>query len=235
MIGKGGESVEQYPAVFVAADITPLREEHVFQAAYDLASGFRKYKVDRLRQTESRCQSLGVELMLRTALRRMGFQPGALRYTFIEGQGPALADYPGLRFSLCHTGDIALCAAAGFAIGVDAEKKAEAKLRVAQRFFCPGEAADVLRQPTPEAQAELFFRYWTLKESFQKIVGMGFRLPMKDFEITLDERITVRQSVNGREYRFREYDFLPDYACSVCVSEGEFPEAEMVDIRDCLF
>lgn len=227
--------MEAYRTVFVAADITPLREEKTFRAAYDRVSGFRKYKVDRLRASGDKCQSLGVELMLLAALKRMGVYPGELRYTFIEGHGPALEDYPGLRFSLCHTGDIALCAAAGYDIAVDAEKKAEPKLKVAQRFFCPSEAADVLCQPTPEAQAERFYRYWTLKESFQKIVGMGFRLPMKNFEISLGEDITVRQSVNEKEYRFREYDFLPGYACSVCVSGGEFPAGERVDIRECLF
>ena len=223
-------------AVLLAADIGPLRDEEIFRAAYGLSSGLRKYKADRLRALEDKCQSLGVELMLRAALRRLGLQPGELRYTFIKGHGPALEGYEWLRFSLCHTGDIALCAAGWYDIAVDAEKKAEAKLRVAQRFFAPGEAADVMAQPTPEAQAERFYRYWTLKESFQKIVGMGFRLPMKDFQISLDgETIAVTQQVNGKEYRFREYGFLPGYACSVVVSGGDFPEGELTDIRECLF
>ena len=228
--------MEKQKGILLAADITPLREEQNFQAAYRLVSDLRKYKVDRLRGTENKCQSLGVELMLRMALRRMGFPPGELRYTFVEGHGPALEGYEGLRFSLCHTGDIALCAAGWTDIAVDAEKKAEAKLRVAERFFCPKEAADVLSQPTPEAQAEMFYRYWTLKECFQKIVGMGFRLPMKDFEISLGgDEITAAQQVNGKQYRFWEYDFLPGYACSVCVSGGDFPEGEILDIRSCLF
>ena len=227
----------EYPnAVLLAADIGPLRDDETFRAAYDRSSGFRKYKADRLRAQEDKCQSLGVELMLLAVLRRLGLPPGELRYTFVEGHGPALEGHEGLRFSLCHTGDIALCAAGWYDVAVDAEKKAEAKLRVARRFFCPQEAADVTGQPTPEAQAERFYRYWTLKESFQKIVGLGLGLPMKRFEISLGgEEITVAQQVNGQEYRFREYDFLPGYACSVCVSGGDFPEAELVDIRDCLF
>ena len=228
--------MENNRAVLVAASIAPLREEKNYQAAYELASGFRRFKVDRIRPPEGKRQSLGVELMLRTALRRLGCQPGEMHYTFVKGHGPALAEYEGLRFSLCHTGDIALCAAAPYDIAVDAEKKATPMLRVAERFFAPKEAADVLGQPTPEAQAERFYRYWTLKESFQKIVGLGLGLPMKRFEISLGgEAITVRQQVNGNEYRFREYDCLPGYACSVCVSGGDFPEAELVDIRDCLF
>lgn len=227
--------MERQKEVLLAADITPLKEEQNFQAAYRLVSDFRKCKVDRLRRMEDKCQSLGVELMLRMALRRLGFLPGELRYTFIAGHGPALEGYEGLRFSLCHTGNIALCAAGWTDIAVDAEKKAEARLRVAQRFFCPREAADILSQPTPEAQAEKFYRYWTLKESFQKIVGMGLHLPMKDFEILPGEEITVRQRVNGKEYRFRTYDFLPGYACSVCVSGAAFPEGELLDIRNCLF
>ena len=228
--------MEQQNSVLLAADIGPLRDEETFRATYDRSSGLRKYKVDRIRPPEGKCQSLGVELMLRTALRRLGCQPGEMHYTFVKGHGPALAEYEGLRFSLCHTGDIALCAAAPYDIAVDAEKKAVPMLRVAERFFAPKEAADVLGQPTPEAQAERFYRYWTLKESFQKIVGLGFRLPMKNFAISLDgPEIRVTQQVNGKEYRFREYDFLPGYACSVCVSGGEFPEGELVDIRDCLF
>lgn len=228
--------MEHPNAVLLAADISPLLEEENYRAAYALASGFRKSKVERLRLPEDKRQSLGVELMLRMALRRLGDQPRELRYTFVEKHGPALVGYEGLRFSLCHTGDIALCAAAPYDIAVDAEKKAAPMLRIAQRFFAPKEKTDVMSRPTPEDRAERFYRYWTLKESFQKIVGMGFYLPMKDFEISLDgETITISQQVNEQTYRFREYDFLPGYACSVCVSGGDFPEAELLDIRNCLF
>ena len=222
-------------AVLVAADIAPLREEAAFRTAYESASALRRYKIDRLWKPEDRCLSLGVELMLRAALRRLGLPEEELHFTFGEKGSPVLRGQEGLRFSLCHTGEIVLCAAGWNAIGLDAEKLAEAKLRVAQRFFAPAEAADVLAQPTAEAQRLRFYRCWTLKESYQKMTGLGFHLPMRDFEIAFGEgEITVTRQGVRQDCRFREYDFLPGYACAVCIAGGDFPEPERVDIRELL-
>lgn len=64
-------------------------------------------------------------------------------------------------------------------LGVDLEitegKNADRCLRVARRFFAPGEVAFLEALPTGEEQVRAFLTLWTQKESAVKATGEGLR------------------------------------------------------------
>jgi 4'-phosphopantetheinyl transferase len=92
-------------------------------------------------------------------------------------------------FNLSHTrGLIALVIARDRQVGIDVEntQRAGIMLDLARRYFSTAEVAQLERQP-PELQRELFFDFWTLKESYLKARGLGiFALSLSDFSFYID-------------------------------------------------
>lgn len=220
--------------VIYAADSGVLTDDFLFEAAYARATDERKEKVDRYRFRRDQCAALGAELLLRRALGRLGIQ--RLAYSFGEAGKPYLAGADGVFFSLSHSGNYVLCAVSDCEIGADIERVRPADLRLAERFFCTAESARIAAQETEKEQRELFFRYWTLKESFLKATGFGLRLPMNEFEVVLQSsEIAVVQSVDSRSFFFREYDGVPGCRCAVCTADAPFAaELKLVDLKECL-
>lgn len=219
--------------ILYAAEVAPLEEQTLFTAALQRVSPQRREKASRLRQPGDRRLSLAAELLLRYGMETAGecFDPAALCVTeygklyFPEGR---------LQFSLSHSGTWALCALSEREVGCDVEQMRRVDLRICRRF-APEEQAHVLSTAEETEQQRLFFRYWTLKESFMKATGLGMRLPLRDFRILPGDEIAVEQQVDDRQYRFREFDGIPGCCCAVC-TVGAPMEAELriVPIRELL-
>lgn len=221
-------------AVVYAASVEPLREDGLYARAFRAASEPRRKKAERYRFDADRRLCLGSELVLRAALRSFGFD-GPLEYEYGEHGKPRLKDCP-IRFSLSHSGRFVLCAAAEYELGCDLELLAPAPLAVAERFFCPGEYAALAALPDAEAQSVLFFRYWTLKESFLKATGLGLQLPLNSFEIFLSPRLRVEQTLSPQRFSFAEYSQLPGFRCAVCAADGSaeaaFTQIELTELPE---
>ena len=216
-----------------AADTSVLTDDFLFEAAYARATDERKQKVDRYRFRRDQNAALGAELLLRRALDRLGIR--TLAYSYGEAGKPYLAGEDGVLFSLSHSGNYALCAVSAYEIGADIETIRKADMRIAKRFFCPTEYDRIAAQETEEARRELFFRYWTLKESFLKAVGSGLRVPMDACEIVLRDTVSIVQSIDPRQFCFREYDTIPGCRCAVCTADAPFTaDLQIVNLKDCL-
>ncbi len=86
---------------------------------------------------------------------------------------------PDLRFSVSHSGDLAMCCiAAGLEVGIDIEvdRTPAATAALATTVLDEKERAaiDLLR---PEERHEAILREWTRKEAMLKALGTGLRLP----------------------------------------------------------
>lgn len=144
----------------------------------------------------------------------------------------------GLTFNLSHTQDVIMMGVTrGRMLGVDVErvcaKRASADL--AARFFAPSEGAEVVGAPH-HRRDDLFFQYWTLKESYIKARGMGMSIPLAKFGFTLrDEAIGfwIEPELNDRADR---WDFVrlqptPAHWAAVCV-ERDGPRPPALSLHD---
>lgn len=219
--------------VIFAADSSILSDDALLDAAFARATEERKQKAERCRFRKDQCACLGAELLLRRALER--FEIHEIAYTYGAAGKPYLAGQSGVYFSLSHSGSRVLCAVSEHELGADIQTVGSSRLRIAERYFCQSEYRHIALQTTEEAKRALFYRYWTLKESFVKAVGLGLRLPLREFEIVMNGDISVRQAVDDRCFFFREYDEIPDCRCAVCSADAPFTAAlEIVDLRECL-
>ncbi len=227
MDGRKGEIL-----TVCAADVSPLKDGDCFALALALASPARREKVLRLSRPEERRRSLAAELLLKKVLRDRALPWKELRYGF-GGEGkPCLPELPGFFFSLSHSGDWAMAAGAGAEVGCDVERLREVRPGLAGRYFCPEEAERIASLPGEEGR-RLFFRCWTLKESFLKATGQGFRLPLNAVCILPGEegRAAVRQSVDDRHYFLADRAWPAGYHSAVCaagpVSGVRWEEADL--------
>ena len=211
-----------------AADVTALSDAAVFEKGYAAVSAERREKIDLCRRDADKRLSLGAALLLRRALSDCGLDPDC---DIVRGEHGKPYIPGGAFFNLSHSGKIAVCALSPFEVGCDVQEMTAVRERVAKRFFAPEEYAHVSSAGSEEERLDLFFRYWTLKESFLKVTGRGLSLPLGSFRIVLGGDISVIHSVDDREYRFFEYP-TDGYRCALCVAgECGKPGFREIDLK----
>lgn len=167
-------------------------------------------------------------LLLRRALREQyGIDCGDGRKPdLIEGAHgkPYLREYPQIQFNISHCMGLAVLAVGECSVGIDVEYVRPYREPLLKRVLSAAE----LRQMEAAGEAgreELFFRFWTLKESYVKAVGCGITVPLQDisFQIGDDGEITCEKT----GWKFRQWILAGGYVLSACVwGEGEIRLAE---------
>lgn len=212
-----------------AADAGQLEDTNLFDHFYRLVSAARREKVDRMRFYPDKCLSLGAGALLEAALAAEGLSD--LTMTTEAYQKPCLAHRPDIHFNISHSGTKVMCAVSGSDIGCDVEQVKDFNLQIARRFFYAEEYETIMRCRDEDDRAGLFFRYWTLKESFMKATGLGFSLPLDQFCIILDSAgISVRQNVDQRAWYFREFDLHDGYKYAVCSADMPVHEVRLTEV-----
>jgi 4'-phosphopantetheinyl transferase len=112
-----------------------------------------------------------------------------------------------LRFSLSHSGDIAVVAVSrGHEVGVDVERvrSLDDLDGFAARYFSPAERDALARMPSGERQ-RAFFQIWTLKEAYLKACGEGLLRALDAFDVTVGDappRLAAVRDRPGDEARW---------------------------------
>jgi 4'-phosphopantetheinyl transferase len=182
-------------------------------------------RADRFRFEEDRCIYMAAHWLVRTALSSIGgIPPTEWRFAQTPGK-PEIDPASGrseLRFNLSHTKDLVACAVCvGSEIGVDVEAliPTHACLAVAERFFSVSEV-DVLRRTGQDQLANVFLRFWTLKEAFVKATGMGLTRSFDSFSFSLDPIPVVLDPTSAneeRQWQFFEWQPTPRHLLALAV------------------
>lgn len=129
--------------------------------------------------------------MLREALAaELRVEPAAVGFEYGPRGKPRLlhSGDPELGFNVSHAQDRAVFAIArGLELGVDIEAVRDGidHAAIARRFFSASERAVLLALPESQ-RAPAFFRIWTRKEAYIKLLGGGLAIPLDSFDVTLD-------------------------------------------------
>ena len=121
--------------------------------------------------------------------------PRDLEFTFGRAGKPALRGDSRLRFNMSHSGSLAAYAfTLDCEIGIDIEEVRNMPdlEPIAQHYFCPTEAGQLLSIPDEERRQEAFFRCWTRKESYIKAIGDGLSVPLDQFQVTFSPDSAAR-------------------------------------------
>ena len=216
--------------VWRAALLRPASEVEALRA---LLSADELGRADRFRFGRDRSNFVAARGILRTILGRYLRQtPSLLLFDYNQYGKPALRGAGGadaLRFSVAHSGDIALYAVArGREVGIDIERVREgvACEEIAGNFFSHREV-EMLRELPAGQRTEGFFNCWTRKEAFVKALGEGLSFPLSQFDVSLapGEPATLLSVRGGDEcgasgWSLRE--LTPGFGCVAAVAvEGD--------------
>ncbi|MCQ2458706.1 MAG: 4'-phosphopantetheinyl transferase superfamily protein [Clostridia bacterium] len=177
----------------------------------------RLKKAARFRFEKDRMRSLTAGRLLHQACADAGI-PGADEHVLTGKQGkPYFAYHPEWRFSLSHSGELAMCVMSGREVGCDIEKISDKETdKLAKRFFSAAEN-ELLEKTAEEERAGMFYRLWTLKESFLKCTGDGLTRPLDSFTVRIGESgPEIEDAGDGYTYRLYERTGIDGYCAAWC-------------------
>lgn len=206
--------------------VFPFLEESTFFSQLNKVEEERRRKILSGNNEKVRLRSLTAGSLLHEALCRelkiAAHKQGPFEVAYTEAGKPYLPADPKLHFNLSHSGAYVCCAVSNEPVGVDIQQLTKIKEGMAERFFTEkdNQRLSVLRG---EEKKQLFFRMWSIKESYLKFTGKGMAAGLDSFEIDWMEN----KIVDGKKEAacFEEYNGLPQYCLCVCM---EFPRKEVV-------
>ncbi|CAG8532335.1 18094_t:CDS:2 [Gigaspora margarita] len=159
---------------------------------------------------------------------------------------------PIINFNISHHGDwVVLVAAENCRIGIDVMKVEYPKKQTVQEFFetlrdqFSNFEWNIITKPLQEIdQLHQFYRYWCLKESYVKAVGIGLALDLKTIEFHLpenDERMNISENVktlktktklyinNEFEYQWKFEELYLDNLHCVAISYSTLGDVDTIE------
>lgn len=164
--------------------------------AYSLVSKNRQKKIDFYRFEKDKKLSAGAYLLLRKLLSEENitnpiFKTGKYGKAYISNR-------ENIYFNLSHSNKIVLCAISDMEVGVDVEYiDPEIDLNIAKHYFYNSEYENIMNA---ENQADEFFKYWVLKESYMKYTGLGMNLKLDSFEIIINDVINLKNDTKNLKF-----------------------------------
>ena len=184
----------------------------MFDSLYSRVSSERKAKTDRLRFAKDKCLSVAAENLLIKACRDCNLDYSRMRFIYNAYGKPFFADCP-LYFNLSHSNHMAMCVIADCPVGCDIEAISCADMDIAKRFFSKAEFQSLCLCPPGKQRDNLFYRLWTLKESFIKCKGDGLNTALSSFTISFnDHKPYLTDCPDAILYTLQEY---PLQECSI--------------------
>jgi 4'-phosphopantetheinyl transferase len=168
---------------------------------------FKKHEKEALKER------LSARALLRYALKKRGIH----QYTVLEDENdkPFLKENVGIHFSISHTRGLSACVLSKFCVGLDVEKiRADYRPAVAKKVYTNSE---IQRIDTPKD----FYKLWTLKESYIKAIGLGFRFNPKYIEFDLDDL----KPIDGYHFFLTEL-----HGCSVACARKEHSMPKITEL-----
>lgn len=155
-----------------------------------------------------------VDDRLRTAFASMGIEYSRETLCFGDYGKPYFKDYNNIFFNISHCTELAAAVIESCEVGIDAENIRQWHPRVAKRSFSERELS-VLN--SSDDKDEMFFRIWTLKESFVKAIGIGISYPLKTCEFVINGDEIQVYGCGG--YSFSQIVLNERFVCSLCIKK----------------
>lgn len=144
-----------------------------------------------------------------------------LYFNINEHGKPFLVNYPKIKYNISHASNYVVCVISnGIPVGIDVESIRSTDMKIAKRFFTSDEY-NYLREQPLTIQNECFYKLWTMKESYIKMIGKGLSIPLNSFSVL------NKESTNSAY--FQQFIKSTDIIGHVCAENAEDVNCNNVD------
>lgn len=186
----------------------------IYLQKFEQEAGKKKYETEH---------QAGIKLLDRAVREVFGAECYRCERT-LEGK-PWISSPPGIEFNISHSHSLAVCAIGQIPLGVDVEQIRPYREPLLGKILSEKERKMFLGDNMSRAEKEqLFFRLWTLKESYVKAVGCGIRVPLSEISFSFDGK-EIQCSKKGFGFWQRQWE--ERYLISLCW-QGESREQVVV-------
>lgn len=218
--------------IFCTQILLPEQFDILKNKLFDLLPEASIIRLQRYKNSNDIQRSILGECIVRLKLsEKLDCKPSEIPFVHSENGKPSLPECFGWHFNISHSGEYILAAISSNLVGIDVEKKRNTNLSVAKRFFHTKEY-DFLISQSEEDQQDLFFRMWTLKESFVKAMGWGIANSLNLFSVIPENDSLHFECMNyNKETYFQQLNIDCDYYAAVCSIE----DPEISDLQKFVF
>jgi 4'-phosphopantetheinyl transferase len=200
-------------------DALPPTPEDWSVLSPDEAERAHRFRFDRHRNRFVRCRALLRQLIAE----KTGGDAAAIAFRYGNYGKP---EVDGIHFNVSHSENLAAIALThDRPVGIDVEAIDVTRevLPLARTAFSPAERAAIAAM-TSEQQIAAFFRGWTRKEAYLKLLGTGFSLSPESFTVSLaPEPLSFID-----DYALRDLDVPAGFACAIATArESGVPRVRM--------
>lgn len=201
-----------------------------------LLSHVSEEKQRRIRQfyffSDAQRALLGDLLARHAVCTRAGVRHDQIRIGLNPYRKPVLVYPENLCFNISHTEDWVVCAVDHDPVGIDVECIKPINLEIAERFFSTEECMDLLSR-NEASLVKHFYRIWTLKESYIKMIGKGLSIPLHSFTIRIfEDSITLQHDTDENMPSYFRQDDLADSIVSICAKNKLFGALNLLELED---
>ena len=159
----------------------------------------------------------------------LGASPDSLSIAPEVGEKPRLQGTgERLRFNLSHCKDVGMLAVAwNIEVGIDVEQPRRVSPDVATRYFSSAELLELSRLEGDHWRNG-FLRCWTRKEALLKAEGVGLRIPLDAFDVSLaidDPKLLAVRPPAKFSHAWKLYDVSPPLTYIACLAADSAPSA----------
>ena len=145
---------------------------------FSLMSKEKRQRVNNFRFSDDRKRTVVGEMLARQEISDWcSISPESIRFQIGEFGKPYAVDLP-VEFNISHSGDIVVCAIHDKPIGIDIEKIQQVSRGIVHSVCNKNEysyvvGSDEINDTYTPSQLERFFKVWTYKEAYLKMIGRG--------------------------------------------------------------
>ena len=149
------------------------------------------FSLQKIRDSAIRYSATAARVLLRLALSNAvdrEIDPFDWRFDVSEhGKAAVAQDLPRVNFSVAHVDELSVVAVSrGLDVGIDVESVDQNVSEGLMAGYCHRDERSAVRDLPAPQKAREFLRYWTLKESYTKMIGLGHSVDFDTVKFVLD-------------------------------------------------
>ncbi|MFH0735689.1 MAG: 4'-phosphopantetheinyl transferase superfamily protein [bacterium] len=179
----------------------------------------KQAKIKRFRFYEDKLRCLFGELLLKYALQKY-FNINYTDEIITEDEfgKPHIKDKQ-IFFNISHSGDWVALVCYINHCGIDIETMEKPPYEIMSRNFTPKEIIQI-NNNRPQIKEQNFYKMWTLKESYIKMIGQGLSIPLESFCVDMTDTNKITVIDNNRltnAIYFRLFNLDDKHIMAVCL------------------